>query len=85
MNKELLCPRKTNTLSNIRGNGGVPFYSHAHAFPNNFVKRSVQDVVATPMGSKNQELYDFMESMFNLKNLEEKIPYLRTFMVMYNN
>jgi hypothetical protein len=36
------------------------------------VKRAIQDVVTTPMGSRNQELYDFMESMFNSKNLEEK-------------
>ena len=74
LNKELLCPRKTNTLSNIRKNGGVHLYSHAHSFPSFFVKRTIQDVVTTPMGSRNLELYHFMESMFNSKNLEEKRP-----------
>ena len=74
LNEEILCPRKTNTLSSMRKTGGVPLYSHAHSFPKYFVQSTIQDVVTTPMGLRNLELYHFMESMFDSKNLEEKRP-----------
>ena len=74
LNEKLSCARKTTSLSNIRKNGGVPLYSHAHAFPEQFMKSNIADVVTTPKGARNQELYNFMESMFNAKNLDEKRP-----------
>ena len=59
LNEKLSCARNPRSISNFRKNGGVPLYSHAHSFPEQFLKRQAGDVVTTPMGTRNKELYNY--------------------------